>query len=58
MRRFIHRENVRHLEGLLQQPTNDARRQCLLRLLEEEKASLLEAESEAAHPPAKAADAE
>ena len=45
MRRFVHRENVKHLEDLLNRTTDQVRREHLLRLLEEEKASLLEAEA-------------
>ena len=54
MRRFVHRENVKHLEDLLNQTADDARRQHLLHLLLEEKAKLLEAEAEAADPAKKA----
>ena len=44
MRRSIHRENVRHLEGLLKQIDDAPRRERLLQLLLEETAKLLEAE--------------
>ena len=54
MRRFVHRENVKHLQDLLNETADDARRQHLLRLLAEEKAKLLEAEAEAADPSRKA----
>ena len=58
MRRFVHRENVKHLEDLLSQTTDQERRQQLLRLLQEEKTSLLQAEAEAADPRPKALGAE
>lgn len=48
MHRFIHRENVRHLEDLLTK-TDDAReRKRLLDILEEEKTSLLAEEMKVA----------
>ena len=41
MHRFIHRENVKHYKRLLEQTADEAKRQCILKLLaeEEEKAS-------------------
>lgn len=58
MRDFVHRENVKHFEDLLRRTADETRRQRLLQLLEEEKASLLQAQAKAADPTDKASGAE
>ena len=40
MERFIHRANIEHYEKLLKQTTDEAERQRILKLLEEERRKL------------------
>lgn len=47
MRRFVHRENVKHLQGVLERTTDAAERRRIQKLLAEEEAKLRDAEKEA-----------
>jgi hypothetical protein len=42
MERFIHRQNIEHLEKLLQRTTDEGGRQRILKLLEEERKKMPE----------------
>ena len=42
MERFIHRLNIEHYEKLLQRTTDEAERQRILKLLEEERAKIVD----------------
>ena len=47
MRRFIHRENIKHFQSLLETEKDEIKRGIILRLLAEEEAKVSAAE----HPP-------
>jgi hypothetical protein len=40
MRRFVHRENIKHYKQLLERTTDEAERRRILKLLAEEEAQL------------------
>ncbi len=40
MRRFVHRENIRHYRQLLERTADEAERQRILKLLSEEEAQI------------------
>ncbi len=44
MRRFVHRENIKHLRGVLERTTNEVERRSIQQLLNDEEAKLQEAE--------------
>ena len=48
MRQFIHRENIKHFQRVLEQTTDAAERQRIQDLLAEEKTKLAVSEQEAA----------
>jgi hypothetical protein len=47
VRQFVHRENVKHLRGLLERTSDEVERRRIRALLAEEEAKLVDAERDA-----------